>query len=100
MELFLKHKMDYLTEHHNKVKYHPMIIKFCLGLQATSPASDDQLRLNKDGNGVLVLPSQRTLRDYRHYITPQRGFNDGIVNELENLTLAPWKNLLCYHLMK
>ena len=35
---------------------------------------------------MLVLPSQRTLRDYRHYITPQRGFSDGIVSELENTT--------------
>ena len=26
------------------------------------------------------------MRDYRHYITPQRGFNDGIVSELENTT--------------
>ena len=66
MELFLKQQMDYLTEHPNKVKYHPMIIKFCLGLQATSPAAYDQLRLSKDGNGVLVPSSQRTLRDYLH----------------------------------
>ena len=84
MELFFKQQMDYLTEHPNKVKYHPMIIKFCLGLQATSPAAYDQLRLNIDGNGVRVLPSQGTLRDYRHYITPQWGFNNGIVSELEN----------------
>ena len=64
-------QIDYLSEHPNKVKYHPMIIKFYLRHQATSPAAYKQLLLNKDENGVLVLPSQRTLRDYIHYVTPQ-----------------------------
>ena len=34
------------------------------------------------GTGVLVLPILRTLRDYKNYIRPTRGFNPNIVNEL------------------
>ena len=35
------------------------------------------------GTGILVLPSQRTLRDYRNYSRPQRGFNRQIIEELK-----------------
>ena len=63
-----------------------MIIKYCLSLQAKSPAAYEQLRLQKDGTGVLVLPSKRTLRDYRNYIRPQRGFNGQLIKELTQQT--------------
>ena len=63
-----------------------MIIKYCLALQAKSPAAYEQLRLQKDGTGVLVLPSKRTLRDYRNYIRPQRGFNGQLTKELTQQT--------------
>ena len=60
-----------------------MIIKFCLGGYAISPAAYEQLRLNeKEGSGVLSLPSQWALRDYRNYIRPTQGFNPQVVSEL------------------
>ena len=60
-----------------------MIIKFCLNLAAKSSSANKDLRFdNKTGTGVLVLPSLRTLRDYKNYIRATRGFNPDIVNEL------------------
>ena len=60
-----------------------MIIKFCLNLAAkSSSAYKDLLYDNKTGTGVLVLPSLRTLPDYKNYIIPTRGFNPDIVKEL------------------
>lgn len=34
----------------------------------------------------MVLPSQRTLRDYRNHIRPERGFNHAVVNKLKEDT--------------
>ena len=37
------------------------------------------MRYDKNNNsGFLILPSRRRLRDYKNYITPQRGFNKEI----------------------
>ena len=35
------------------------------------------------GSGVLVFPSLRTLRDYRNYIKPTRGFNPDVIKDLK-----------------
>ena len=66
-----------------------MIIKFCLSLAAKSSSAYKDLRYNnKTGTGVLVLPSLRTLRNYKNYIRPTRGFNPDIVNELAKKTAS------------
>ena len=59
-----------------------MIIRYCLSLVAKSPSLYEELR----NSGILVLPSQRTLRDYRNHIRPQRGFQEGIIEELKSIT--------------
>ena len=43
-------------------RWHPMIIRWCLHLHMLSSSAYDSLR------HVLVLPSDRTLCDYTHYI--------------------------------
>ena len=87
MKLFWDEQIKYIKSSPSQVRYHPMIIKFCLGLYAKSPAAYEQLRLNEnDGTGLMVLPSKRTLRDYRNYIRPTRGFNSQIVAELSSKT--------------
>ena len=35
---------------------------------------------------MLVLPSLRTLRDYKNYIHPTRGFNHNVINDLAKKT--------------
>ena len=64
------------------MRYHPTIIRFCLSLAAKSPSCYEELRNSK----VLVLPSQRRLRDYRNAIKPQRGFQAEVVAKLKNIT--------------
>ena len=80
-----------------------MIIKFCLNLVAKLLSAYKDLRHdNKTETGVLVLPSLRTLRDYKNYIRPTRGFNLDIVNELAKKLhyFLKLKDMLPYYLMK
>ena len=58
-------------------KYHPMIIRFCLPFATKSKSAYDQLR----NSIVLVLPSRRTLRDYRNAIKRTVGFNSNVIAE-------------------
>ena len=68
MKLFWEEQQKYL------------VIKFCLALTAKSSFAYSELRYDSEkGSGVLVLPGFRTLRDYRNYIRPTRGFNPKVV---------------------
>ena len=87
MKLFWDEQVKSLNMSASQVRYHPMIIKFCLALHAKSSAAYDHLRFNeKEGTGCLILPSKRTLRDYRNYIHPKTGFNPKIVQDLTEKT--------------
>ena len=89
MKFFWEEQQKYLQQSSSQVRYHPMIIKFCLALAAKSSSTYNEMRLNeKEGTGILVLPSLRTLRDYRNYIRPKRGFNDQVVADLKKKTAA------------
>ena len=67
----------------SRIRYHSMIIKYCLSLAAKSSSAYSDLRYNsRTGSGVLILPSLRILRDYKNYIRPKRGFNNEVVDEL------------------
>ena len=58
-----------------------MIIRYALNLAAKSPSAYEEIRYDENqGTGILILPSQRRLRDYKNYIKPERGFNKNIVN--------------------
>ena len=80
-----------------------MIIKFCFNLAAKSSSAYNDLRYDsKTGSGILVLPSIRTLRDYKNYIRPERGFNPDVINDLarKQQNSNPRKGLSLYYLMK
>ena len=55
-------------------RWHPMIIWWCLHLCMLSGSAYDALRR------VLILPSDRTLRDYMHYI--KAGVQVDVINQL------------------
>ena len=89
MKLFWEEQQKYLSSSSSSsIRYHPMIIKYCLSLAAKSSSSYSDLRYNsRTGSGVLILPSLRTLRDYNNnYIRPKRGFNNEVVDELNKKT--------------
>ena len=85
MKFFWSEQQKYLSCSKNSVRYHPMIIRYCLAMASKSSAVYDDIRYDdKTGTGFLILPSKRRLRDYKNYIRPQRGFNKGIINELKS----------------
>ena len=82
MNLFWQEQKKLFSRNSTGVRYHPMIIRFCLSLAAKSPSCYEELR----NSGVLVLPSQRRLKDYRNAIKPDRGFQKGVIDVLKEET--------------
>ena len=83
MKFFWEEQQKYLSSSKTGVRYHPQIIRYCLGLAAKSPSFYDDIRCDENNNtGFLMLPSRRRLRDYKNYIRPTQGFNRDVVNEL------------------
>ena len=83
MKFFWEEQQKYLSSSKTGVRYHPMIIRYCLGLAAKYPSFYDDIRNGENNNtGFLMLPSRRRLRDYKNDIRPTQGFNRDVVNEL------------------
>ena len=82
MSLFWEQQQKLFSKNSKGFRFHPMIIRFCLSLAAKSSSCYEELR----DSGILVLPSQRTLRDYRNYVKPNTGFNEPVISELVELT--------------
>ena len=61
-----------------QVRWHPMMIKWCLSLKLLSPCAYHALR----SSNLLVLPSERTLRDYTHFIKAKAGFQAEVDRQL------------------
>ena len=56
------------------MRWHPMIIRWCLYLRHRSSGAYDTLR----ESGCLKLPSQRTLRDYTYHVKAKVGFSSEV----------------------
>ena len=70
-----------------QVRWHPVIIKWCLNMKLMSSSTYHALR----SSGFVKLPSERTLRDYTHYFTNKPGFQDEVnqqlVDEVEKMAI-------------
>ena len=87
MKFFWEEQQKYVKSSAKGIRYHPMVIRYCLALASKSASAYDDIRYNeKTGTGILILPSRRRLRDYKNYIRPERGFNKNIIKELQNKT--------------
>ena len=62
------------------MRWHPLIIRWCLSIYHTSPAAYKQLA-NRRIN-FLRLPHVNTLNKYSNFTQPQTGFNPNILKEL------------------
>ena len=62
----------------NGIRWHPLIIKWCLYLRHQSSEAYDTIR----EAGCIALPSQRTLRDYLHAVKIGAGFSSEVDNQL------------------
>ena len=78
--MFWDQQAEALGSGSRQVRWHPMMIKWCLNLKLMSSSAYSALRTS----GVLTLPSQRTLRDYTHFIKPEVGFSDEVDIQLLN----------------
>ena len=61
-----------------QVRWHPVLIKWCLNLKLLSGSAYHALRTS----GFLKLPSERTLRDYVHYFSSKPGFQREVHQQL------------------
>ena len=61
-----------------QMRWHPLIVKWCLYLRHQSSSAYETMRQS----GLILLPSQRTLRDYTHYTSTAIGFFDDIDQQL------------------
>jgi len=59
---------------HRGMRWHPLMIRWCIYLRHQSQSAYNTLRESK----CVVLPSQRTLRDYTHYIHAATGFSEEV----------------------
>ena len=64
------------TKDRRQLRWHPMIVKWCLNLKLMSSRSYNAVR------STLVLPSERTLRDYTHCFESKPGFDDELDKQL------------------
>lgn len=70
-KLFWQQQMNAVKTSPRGHRWHPAFIKFCLFLRHKSSGAYELLR----ASGCLQLPSQRTLRDYTHYVKSCPGFS-------------------------
>ena len=63
------------------ILWHPAIIRWCLYLHHRSSGAYSTLTKS----GVIALPSERTLRDYRHFASSTPGFSRDVDLQLLDL---------------
>lgn len=73
------------------MRWHPCMVRWCLNLKLLSSAAYHALGTS----GFVKLPSERTLRDYTHFIKSRSGFTDELdhllAEEAKLPTLPEWK---------
>lgn len=73
------------------MKWHPLMIKWCIYLRHLSSSSYEALRQS----GCISLPSQRTLWDYTHFASARAGFSVDtdrqLLDAMEIQSCPEWK---------
>ena len=70
-EILLKDQAKALTMPSKQMRWHPLIIKWCLRMYTKSHSLYDDIR----ESGFIKLPSGRTLNDYKNFSSPKSGWN-------------------------
>ena len=82
MKVFWEQQRKLLARPKFGRRYHPHVIRFCLSIHAKTPAAYRELR----DSGILVLPSESTLRDYRNFFKRRDGFHPENIERLKTQT--------------
>lgn len=75
-----QHAMTSACKDGRGFRWHPAMIKWCLYLRHLSGKAYETLK----STGVITLPSQRTLRDYTHFIPACIGFSTKVDEMLKD----------------
>ena len=75
--LFWQHQKEALSKNPKGMRWHPLMIRWCLFLRHQSSKAYDGLR-----DSGIALPSQRTLRDYTHHCKAATGFSKEVDEQL------------------
>ena len=62
------------------MRWHPLIIRWCLSIYQSSPATYRHIASKR--NNFLVLPHVNTLKKYINFTDPMTGFNPDIIKQL------------------
>ena len=77
------------------MRWHPLFIKWCLYLKHLSSKAYETIR----DSGCISLPSQRTLRDYTHFVQSTSGFSADVDSQLirasQVSTAKGWAKCVC-----
>ena len=76
--IFWVQQLEATSEDPRGMRWHPLMVRWCLYLRHQSQSAYETLRQSD----CLVLPSQRTLRDYTHYIKAATGFSAEVDKQL------------------
>lgn len=79
MKLFWEEQKKHCAANPKGRRYHPQFVRFCLSLHAKSSSAYRELQ------EVLVLPSERTLINYKNIFTPKPGIHNGKIQQLQDL---------------
>ena len=90
--IFWAQQMQYLRlKDKRAMKWHPAIIKFALNLRYVSSAAYRAVK----SNGHISLPSERTLRDYTHWLPGKDGVQLEVLQHIKEQmnfdSLPSWK---------
>lgn len=70
-EILLKDQAKALSIPSRQMRWHPLIIKWCLRMYTKSHSLYEDMR----ESGFIRLPSGRTLNDYKNFCQPNSGWN-------------------------
>ena len=76
--IFWKQQKEAAERSPKGMRWHPIMIKWCIYLRHLSSKAYETLR----ESGCIALPSQRTLRDYTNCIKAKAGFSSEVDRQL------------------
>ena len=66
-------------------RWHPHFVEFCLSIYAKSSVYNNLRKSEKNPDGILFLPHERTLRDYKNHFKPSPGFAPENIDLLKSI---------------
>ena len=80
-ELLWQQQMEHASKCNKRsMRWHPLIIRWCLSIYHSSPAAYRQMASKR--NKFIVLPHVNTLKKYINFTEPASGFNPDIIERL------------------